>query len=336
MVKYYYYSYGIAGKDEIPVTGRLKCVTTKENRLTAIKRLAALFTLLLASLVCADETKVIAFAQDTMDNDYRKAQVFEVRDKAAQHPQLAFVYSDAKGQTSLLIRQIERFIARRVDVLIVGTNDADAVVPAVSEACRAGIPVIILDRGIRSDEYTVFINSDNIRIGAMGAEYIAGRLGGKGTVLLLEGLPKADVTQLRSKGFAEQIARYPGIRVIRRTGNYLRRDTILVMEKLLAEGVRFDAIFSESDSMLSGVRSVMRRYQIDPSQTVMVGCDYTGEARKAILEGTQTASIRFPLGGDRAVETALKILAGKPVPRHIVIPVELVTRENVNDVPPVF
>jgi ribose transport system substrate-binding protein len=308
----------------------------KGNRLTGIKRLAALLALLLASLLFADETKTIAFAQDTMDNDYRKAQVYEVRDRVSEHQNLTFVYSDAKGQTSLLIRQIEQFIARRVDLLIVGTNDAHAVVPVVSKAYRAGIPVIILDRGIQSEEYTAFINSDNIKIGAMGAEYIAGRLGGKGTVLLLEGLQKADVTQLRSKGFLKRIAHYPGIKVIKRTGNYLRRDTILVMEKLLAEGVRFDAVFSESDSMLSGVRSVMQRYRIDPSATVMVGCDYTSEAREAIREGTQTASIRFPLGGDRAVETARQILAGKPVPKHIVIPVKLVTRENVNDVSPVF
>ena len=209
-------------------------------------------------------------------------------------------------------------------------------VPVISKAYRSGIPVIILDRGIHGKDYTVFINSDNIRIGKMGAEYIAGRLGGKGTVLLLEGLPKADVTQLRSKGFMESIAKYPGIRVIKRTGNYLRRDTIIAMEKFFAEGGRFDAVFSESDSMLSGLRSAMRRYDLDPSETVTVGCDYTAEAREAIRNGMQSASILFPLGGDRAVGAAVKILAGTPVPKHIVIPVKLVTRKNVDDVPPVF
>jgi len=304
--------------------------------LTGIKSTAAALLFFFASVLSADGDKVIAFAQDTMDNDYREAQVYAVRDRVAEQPHLAFVYSDAKGQTSLLIRQIEKFIAQKVAVLIVGTNDADAVVPVVSKAYRAGIPVIILDRGIRGKEYTVFINSDNIRIGAMGAEYIAGRLGGSGTVLLLEGLQKADVTQLRSKGFMERIAKYPGIKVIRRTGNYLRRDTIMQMEKLLDDRVRFDAVFSESDSMLSGVRSVMRRYQMDPSRTVMVGCDYTSEARAAIREGAQSASVLFPLGGRQTVEAAVKILSGSRVPKHIVIPVKLVTQENVDEVPPVF
>ena len=53
---------------------------------------------------------VVAFAQDTMKNDFRQAQVFEVRDAVARVPGLSFAYSDAQGQTSLLIHQIEQFI----------------------------------------------------------------------------------------------------------------------------------------------------------------------------------------------------------------------------------
>ncbi|MCK5262655.1 MAG: LacI family transcriptional regulator, partial [Gammaproteobacteria bacterium] len=65
--------------------------------------------------------RVIAFAQDTMDNDFRKAQVFEVRDEASKYPELSFIYSDGEGQTSLMILQIERFIKQKVDLLIIGT-----------------------------------------------------------------------------------------------------------------------------------------------------------------------------------------------------------------------
>jgi ribose transport system substrate-binding protein len=284
----------------------------------------------------AETAKVIAFAQDTMANDFRKAQVFEVRDAVAQHEGLKFTSSDAKGQTSLLIRHIEQFIAAEVDILIVGTNDAEAVVPVITKAYNLDIPVIILDRGIHGTEYTTFINSDNIEIGAIGAEYIAERLNGKGDVLLFEGLQKADVTQLRTKGFINAISKYKEIKVIRRTGNYLSRDAIIEMEKLITEGVHIDAIFSESDSMLSGVRSALKRYKIDPKKIIMIGCDYIGEAQEAVRQGTQTGSILFPLGGNMSVEIALKILRGEKVAKHIFIPVKLVTKENVNTVPPIF
>ena len=280
--------------------------------------------------------RVIAFAQDTMANDFRIAQVFEVRDEASKYPELSFVYSDGKGQTSLMILQIERFIKQKVDLLIIGTNDESAVVPVVSKAYKAGIPVIVLDRGIKSNDYTTFINSDNIKIGKIGAEYIADKLNGKGVVLLFEGIQEADVTKLRSKGFIDEMSKHKGIKIIKRTGNYLRKDALIEMEKLLEQGVHVDAIFSESDSMLSGVRMVLKRYKIDPSSMVMVGVDYTSEAQQAIRNGSQTASVLFPLGGVVAIQSALKIFNGKTIPKHIYNPVKLVTKKNVEAVQPIF
>lgn len=280
--------------------------------------------------------RVIAFAQDTMANDFRKAQVNEVRAEVLKHPDLSFVYSDAQGQTSLMIRQVEQFIEQKVDLLVLGTNDEEAVVPVVAKAYQSGIPVIVLDRGIKGTQYTTFINSDNILIGAIGAKYIAAQIGGKGLVLLFEGIQQADVTKLRSKGFLDEIGKYKGIKVIKRTGNYLRKDALIEMEKLVAEGISVDAIFSESDSMLSGVRMVLQKNRIDPRSIVMVGCDYTSEAQQAIREGSQSGSVLFPLGGSKAVEIALKIFANEPVPRHIFIPVKLITRQNVEQVPPIF
>jgi ribose transport system substrate-binding protein len=246
------------------------------------------------------------------------------------------VYSDAQGQTSLLIRQIEQFITQKVDVLVLGTNDEQAVVPVVSKAYKAGIPVIVLDRGIKGQDYSTFINSDNVQIGAIGAQFMAEKLKGKGLVLLFEGLQSADVTHLRSKGFMAVMAKYPGIKVIKRTGNYLRKDALLEMEKLLAQGVRVDGIFAESDSMLSGARMALQNSKVDLRKLVSVGCDYTSEARDAIRNGTQTGSVLFPLGGNMAVEVALKLLAKTAVPRHVVIPVKLVTRDNVEQVSPIF
>lgn len=280
--------------------------------------------------------KVIAFAQDTMANDFRKAQVFETRDAAKKHSNIKFIYSDAHGQTSLLIRQIENFIQSRVDLLIIGTGDEDAVVPVVSKAYEAGIPVLILDRGVNTQNYTSFINSDNIAIGTIAAQYIVQKLNGTGRVLLFEGLQSADVTRHRSKGFLDVMAQYPGIKVIKRTGNYLRKDALLEMEKLLAQGIAVDAIFSESDSMLSGVRMVLKRHSIKPSSIIMIGCDYTSEARQAIRNGSQTGSILFPLGGHKSIEVAVKIFAGEKVPQRIVIPVQLVTEKNVEQIEPIF
>lgn len=300
-----------------------------------MKHLLIFFILFL--IVNAEEKiKVIAFTQDTMANDFRKAQVLEAKNSVEKYENIKFLYSDAQGQTSLLIKQIDNFISNKVDVIIVGTNDAQAVVPIISKAYNQGIGVIILDRGINGNDYTSFINSDNIQIGKIGAEYIAKKLNGKGEVLLFEGLKKADVTHLRTKGFMDEISKYKDIKVIKRTGNYLRKDAIFETEKLVKDNIKFDAIFSQSDSMLSGFRAAYEKAGIDPSQIITVGCDYTSEAKEAILKGTQTASILFPLAGKQSVETALEIIAKKEIEKYIIIPVKLVDKQNVNEVKQYF
>lgn len=293
-------------------------------------------SLSLSATFAADNKKIIAFAQDTMANDFRKAQVHEVRDEAAKHPHLSFIYSDGKGQTSLMIRQIEGFIKQKIDLLILGTNDERAIVPVITKAYKAGIPVIVLDRGIRSKNYTSFINSDNRKIGQIAGRYLANKLKGKGQVLLFEGIPTADVTQLRTKGFYDEINKYKKIKVISRVGNYLRKDAVIEMEKILKQGIHIDAIFAESDSMLSGVRLVLNRYNIDPTSIMMVGVDFSSEAQHAIRNGTQLATVTYPLGGTKAVEVALKILKGQTVPKQITIPSKLVTKTNVDKVTPIF
>lgn len=301
-----------------------------------MRKFLLLFIILFTLVEAQENNKIIAFAQDTMSNDFRKAQVLEAKDNASKYENIKFIYSDAQGQTSLLIKQIDNFIADKVDVIIIGTNDAQAVVPIITKAYNQGIGVIILDRGVNGDNYTSFINSDNIKIGKIGAEYIAKQLNGKGDVLLFEGLQKADVTQLRTKGFMDEISKYKDIKVIKRTGNYLRKDAIIETEKLIKDNIKFDAIFSESDSMLSGFRAAFEKAGLDPSKVITIGCDYTSEAKESISKGTQTASILFPLGGRQSIELALEIIAKKEVDKHIVIPVELVTKENIKEVKPVF
>lgn len=303
-----------------------------------IRYIVVIILVALTTNICvsASEIKTIAFAQDTMANDFRKAQVLEVKYETQKHPELKFIYSDANGQTSLLISQIKQFINMKVDLIIVGTNNEEAVVPVISEAISKGVKVIVLDRGIKGNNYTTFINSDNKKIGAIAASYLAKKLKQKGTILIFEGLLAADVTKLRTKGFMQEISKYKDIKIIKRTGNYLRRDAIFETEKLINESIHFDAIFSHSDSMLSGVRSALYRYHIDPSSIITIGCDYTSEAKRAIEKGVQTASILFPLGAKESVDVALKILSKKKVAKHIELPVKLITTENTKNTRAIF
>ena len=280
--------------------------------------------------------KVIAFVQDNLANDFRKAQVFEAQAQAKKYPNIHFVYTDAQAKTSLFIYQIEQFIKQKVDLLIIGTHHADSLVRVLDKAHKKGIPMIILDRGINTNNYHSFIHSDNFSIGKTAGEFLAKQLQGKGKILLFEGLQNTDVSQLRTQGFLSIMKQYPQIKIEVRIGNFLRKDSIKEMEKVIMDKLPFDAVFAHSDSMISGIRSAMQRYHQDPKDTLMIGCDYIKEAQDAISHDKQTASIKQLLGGKKAIDVAVKILNNENVPKDILLPIELVTKENIFQVKPIF
>jgi ribose transport system substrate-binding protein len=299
----------------------------------------ALFLLFLFSLSEAkeqDAIKTIAFVQDDMSNDFRKAQVYEAMEEAKKHKDIRFVYSDAKAKTSLLIRQLEKFIVDEVDLIIIGTNNSDAVIPSVEKAFAKGIGIIVLDRKVNTDKYTSYIKSDNYQIGAIAARYLLSQMKSGGTILMLQGFKSNNVAQERTDGFMDTINKHKNFTVIKRRGNYLRKDTILVMQELHEKQISYDAIYSHSDSMLSGVRTFYTKHNLDIKPLLIIGVDYTSEAREAIKQGTQDASILFALGAKESIRIAVDFLYGKKPAKTITNPTKLITRENYAHTQPIF
>jgi ribose transport system substrate-binding protein len=279
---------------------------------------------------------VVAFAQDTLANDWRAAQVEDVRRELLKHPHIKFIVADAEGDTALQIMQIEDLVAAGVDVLITSPREEKLLTPVISRVHRNGTPVILLSRGIQGDSYTSFVRPDNLPIARAAGQLIVEALNGKGTVLMLEGVPGASTTILRNQGFLEVIHRQPNIRVIRHAANYLRADAIRVVEEVLRAGVSFDAIYAQSDSMATGARLALGLAGIAPGSIAIVGIDYIHEARDAIRRGEQLASFTYATGGKEGARLALDLLSGKPVPKSVVLESVKVTKDNVEQIAPIF
>ena len=259
-----------------------------------------------------------------------------VEETLRKYPNIRFIYSDAKANSALQIKQIEDFIYQKVDLIMTSPYDEKAAAEVVSRAYRAGIPVVLVGRTVLGKEYTSFIGPDNKMIGRKAAKYLSKKMGYRGKVLLLKGVPSADSTRKRTEGFNQVIKKYPNIKVVERTGNYLRRDAIIEVDKLLRSGEHFDAIMSQSDSMLVGTRMVLKANDIDPASYITVGIDYIKPAQEAIRSGQQTSSFVYSLSAKKSAEVAIKILEGQKVPKVINIDTIQVTKENVDAVNPVF
>lgn len=280
---------------------------------------------------------LVAFAQDTLSNDFRAAQVRLLAERFAQEPGINFVFSDADGQTAKQIADIEEFVARKVDLLIVAPRDAKAMAPVVTDAYRRGIPVVLISRRIEGDGYTSLVGPDDELIGEMAADFMGKRLHGKGAVMMIEGVPSASTAIARSEGFRRGLRKYPGVRLVAtKVGNYLRGDAIRAMEEMLGSGLDFDGLFAQSDSMAAGARLALKKAGVAPASKIIVGVDYIAEARKAILDGEQTASFVYPPCAEEVVEVCLGILRGRKVTRRRLVSSRLVTRNEAISLAPIF
>ena len=307
------------------------------NRREYLQKLLALAAWPAVTAQAGERRYLVGFAQDNLSNDFHAAQVTRLAERFSREPLVNFVFSDAEGQTAKQIADIEEFIARKVDLLIVAPRDAKAMVPVVAGAYRRGIPVILLSRRIDGDSYTCLVGPDNEQIGAQVADFMAARMGGKGAVMMLEGIPTASTAIARGEGFRNRLRRYPGMELVAsKVGYYLRGDAIRAMEEMLGSGLHFDGLFAQSDSMAAGARLAMKKAGVAPSSKVIVGIDYIAEARQAILNGEQTASFVYPLCTDEAAEIAVAILRGRKVAKRRIVPSRLITQREARLAQPIF
>lgn len=310
----------------------------RRHALLALACLAAAPTLALAGDTPAKKKFVVAFAQDTMANDWRAAQVRDLKDAFAAHADIEFVFSDARGDTARQVQDIENFAARGVDVLITSPRDAELMREPIARVFRKGIPVILLSRRVNGEEFTHFVTADNRAIARQAANYLARRLNGKGSILVLQHIPTTTPGQLRTEGFVEELKQHPGLRIaaIRRADS-LRALAIQRVEEALAEKLHFDAIYAQSDSMALGAILALKKAGLDPRKIPITGIDYIGEAREAIRAGELDASFTYPTFGKEGAAAALTLLRGGRLARkEVVVESTTVTRDNVERVAPIF
>ena len=92
--------------------------------------------------------------------------------QASEYPGVSLLVEDAADSSLLQVEQIRSLIKRKVDLLIISANESEPVTPIAIEAYRAGIPTILVDRKISSDEYTTYIGGNNYEIGRQAGFFV--------------------------------------------------------------------------------------------------------------------------------------------------------------------
>jgi len=186
------------------------------------------------------------------------------------------------------------------------------------------VPVITLDRGVNGVAVTSHIASDNVAGGKMAGDLIAQKLGGKGNVVELTGVPGTDAARDRSKGFQEAMAAAPGLKLVAsQTANFDRTQGLNVMENILQAHPAIDAVFAANDEMALGA---IKAIQEAKRKIIVVGFDGTKDGVEAVKSGAMFATIaqQPTLIGSLGVEAADKVIKGQTVPASTPVPLSVI------------
>ncbi len=271
---------------------------------------------------------LVGFSQCTFEDPWRINMNKEMEDAAGSHPEIRLMIANGENKNAKQIADVENFIVRGIDLLIISPREAAPLTPVVEKAYDRGIPVIVLDRAIRSEKYTCFIGASNMEIGREAGKYVAEKLGGKGRIVEIEGILGATPTEERRMGFHEVIEGYPDLEIVyRQPGDYKRSPAKQVMDNALQSLPEIDAIYAHNDEMAIGAFLAARAVGRE-GDMIFVGIDGQGEAVEMIRKGQLHATFVYQNGSKEAIEYGLKVLQGKRVPRNISLSTTRVTKDE--------
>ncbi|MBO1901524.1 sugar ABC transporter substrate-binding protein [Leucobacter weissii] len=263
--------------------------------------------------------------------------------------------TNADGDSAKQITDIQNLITQNVEGLIVAPLDKDAIIPAIEQANAADIPVVTVDMGANGGEVYMIVRADNYAMGESGCEAMAGELGGRGTILNLQGDLASTNGLDRSDGFTDCIeANYPDIEVISRPTDWKAEEAVTAAQTVVST-TEIDGIFLASDSVMAdGVQKVLENLGKwapagEDGHIVIASIDGTPLSLDLVRSGHFDAVISQPVDmySKYAVQYVLDALDGKtytPGPTEhgseIVeidgilsdnLPSPTVTKENVED-----
>lgn len=307
-----------------------------------VKRLLVLTAVLaVVAAACAEEEAAgpggeeegvtIGLAISTLQNPFfvtLRDGAQEAADAAGAELAVADAQDDAQTQAS----DIDDFITREVDVIIVNPVDSAAVVTSVEAANDAGIPVVTVDRASEGGEIAAHIASDNVQGGQMACEFLIEEIGGSGNVAQLEGIAGTSAAQDRGEG-CQQALDDAGIELVAtQTANFDREEGLSVAQNIFQANPDLDGLFAQNDEMALGAVEAAREAGI-LEDLVIVGFDAVEDALAAIEAGDMEGTIAQQPEemGRLSVEAAVGIAGGEEVEENQPVEVLLVTQENVGE-----
>lgn len=226
--------------------------------------------------------------------------------------------------------QIHELLAGGIDLLVINPVDFQQIRPALEEAREADVPVVIVDSQVSDPSLVACtIASDNYGAGVLCAEHLMSTRD-SARIALLEH-PTAQSAVDRIRGFCDTIAAHPQYQIAGRASSDGQLELAMpALDGLLDADPTIDVVMALNDpTALGAMAALEERHLLE--RTLVYGVDGAPEAKNMIFEGVMTATVaQSPIQiGQTTAQVIYQILSGQTYESEIIVPVELITEENV-------
>jgi ribose transport system substrate-binding protein len=280
----------------------------------------------LAQKMQRGEKIVVGFSQMENDGPWRIAETASMRDEGTKRAaKYQLLVTDAQGQTSKQVSDVEDLIARGVDVLFLAPREEQGFESALQAAREKNIPVFLIDRevnGKAGEDFVTFVGSNFVEEGRRAGEWLVKQTNGKAGIVELLGTSGASVARDRHDGFADAIKGQAGMKILTsQTANFNRAQGQKVMENIIqAQGKNITVVYAHNDEMALGAVQALKAAGMQPGKDVIVlSVDGEKAALEAITRGEMSATVECnPRFGPVAFDTLEKFLHGEQLPPKII------------------
>lgn len=299
-----------------------------------LKNILMLFLASLILVSCkqkqGDKIKV-GFSQAMTTDDWRKQMNISIKVEASLRPEVDLTIKDADNNVQNQIEDIEKFIADKVDVIIVSPIQSKPLTAVVEKSIKAGIPVLVVDRKIDGENYSAYLGADNIEIGRIAARYIISNSKGSGKIIEITGASGSSPAYERSLGFNQIIAKNNRFEINGTIhGDWEKESVKVPLKTILEQNSDIEYIFAHNDRMaLSawetaktlGLEKKIKFLGVDGLNTVNGGIELV---KSDVLDGT----ILYPTGGNEALKLALKMYNKEPISKNNILNTIVIDQNN--------
>lgn len=257
----------------------------------------------------------IGVSQNSSD-DWREKMNREMMLELYQHPDVKLEIRSAENNSSKQISDIEYFIQKKVDVLIVSPREAEALTPVITQAHDAGIKVLVFDRKTGNDDYDMYYGADNHLIGENVAHYMQRFLRPAHTesnpmqAIEIRGLDGSSPAQGRHDGFIEGLQKEPRIKLMASSGtDWTPEPAVKITDSLLNLYPEVEVIYAHNDRMALAAAETARNK--GRGDIHILGVDGAPEiGLRAVSDGKIDATFIYPTNGDEILTDAIDLAKG--------------------------